>query len=189
MYDEFHKLSIGRTNDGGGKHPVVSMTTEPAPCELDVYLNARELRDVIFTPLLCRPLPVSHHPPPAPSFVEGALGDNVILSSSPRYILLSSSHSPARTTPSAPRGMAAQTSSSTNNVSSLAVRRINWIPGELIAAEATAGTEIRSGKIAEAPPLSGGQSAAGRGYFFFFFCNARDGEKPPRPIVRELIEF
>lgn len=119
MYDGFHKLSIGRTNNGGGKHPVVSMTTEPAPCELDVYLNARELRDVIFAPLLCRPLLVSHHAA-CPFFVEGALGDNVILSSSPRYILLLALSRSHHSFPC--RGMAAQTSSLTNNVSSLAVR-------------------------------------------------------------------
>lgn len=49
------------------------MATEPAPCDLNVYLNARELRDVIFTPVFSTLfLPFS--------FVEDALGDNVILS-------------------------------------------------------------------------------------------------------------
>lgn len=58
MYDGF--ISYRLKGTGGGKHPVVAMATEPAPCELDVYLNARELRDVIFTPLFCHPLTVPH---------------------------------------------------------------------------------------------------------------------------------
>lgn len=128
MYDGF--ISYRLKGTGGGKHPVVAMATEPAPCELDVYLNARELRDVIFTPLFCHPLTVPHLAVCLPS--SSALGDNVILSSSPRYAPFSPAPPPPRC------GMAARTSSSTNNVSSLAVRRINWIPGELIAAEATA---------------------------------------------------
>lgn len=45
----FHKLSIEREARLVGRVSV-SMATEPAPCNLDVYLNARELRDVIFTP-------------------------------------------------------------------------------------------------------------------------------------------
>lgn len=55
----FHKLSIERDEyrEGGGEQLVVAMATEPAPCELDVYLNARELRDVIFAPLFCHLLP------------------------------------------------------------------------------------------------------------------------------------
>lgn len=70
MYDGF--ISYRLKGTGGGKHPVVTMATEPAPCELDVYLNARELRDVIFTPLFCRPLtvprPVACLPPPRERF-------------------------------------------------------------------------------------------------------------------------
>lgn len=57
----------------GRKRVSVAMATEPAPCDLNVYLNARELRDVIFTPVFSTLfLPFS--------FVEDALGDNVILS-------------------------------------------------------------------------------------------------------------
>lgn len=67
----FHKLSIE------GKPVVgrvsVTMATEPAPCDLDVYLNARELRDVIFTPVFSPSFSLSPRP-------ENALGDNVILS-------------------------------------------------------------------------------------------------------------
>lgn len=60
-------------SQGGRKRVSVSMATEPAPCDLNVYLNARELRDVIFTPVFSSLfLPFS--------FVEDALGDNVILS-------------------------------------------------------------------------------------------------------------
>lgn len=129
MYDGFISYRLKGTD--GGKHPVVAMATEPAPCELDVYLNARELRDVIFTPLFCPPSRSLTAAPTTP-LLESALGDNVILSFSPWY-------PPSSPAPPPPRhGMAARTSSSTNNVSSLAVRRINWIPGELIAAEATA---------------------------------------------------
>lgn len=58
MYDGFISYRLKET--GGRKHPVVAMATEPAPCELDVYLNARELRDVIFAPLFYRPLSVPH---------------------------------------------------------------------------------------------------------------------------------
>jgi len=129
MYDGF--ISYRLKGMGGGKHPVVAMATEPAPCELDVYLNARELRDVIFTPLFCHPPRRFLTPSPTILFLESALGDNVILSSSPRYPPFSPAPPPQR------HGMATRTSSSTNNVSSLAIRRINWIPGELIAAEAT----------------------------------------------------
>ena len=62
-------------NQSGRKRVSVAMATarEPAPCDLNVYLNARELRDVIFTPVFSSLfLPFS--------FVEDALGDNVILS-------------------------------------------------------------------------------------------------------------
>jgi hypothetical protein len=65
MYDGFISYRLKGTAAGGGKHPVVAMATEPAPCELDVYLNARELRDVIFAPLFCRSLP--SRPPLPPS--------------------------------------------------------------------------------------------------------------------------
>lgn len=60
-------------SQSGGKRVSVAMATEPALYVLDVYLNARELRDVIFTPVFSSLfLPFS--------FVEDALGDNVILS-------------------------------------------------------------------------------------------------------------
>lgn len=69
MYDGFISYRLkGTTTADGGKHPAVAMATEPAPCELDVYLNARELRDVIFTPLFCRRcLPLPHLPSRRPS--------------------------------------------------------------------------------------------------------------------------
>lgn len=60
MYDAFISYRLKGSAGGGGKQPVVAMATEPAPCELDVYLNARELRDVIFAPLFCRSLPAPH---------------------------------------------------------------------------------------------------------------------------------
>lgn len=62
-------------SQSGRKRVSVAMATarEPAPCDLNVYLNARELRDVIFTLVFSSLfLPFS--------FVEDALGDNVILS-------------------------------------------------------------------------------------------------------------
>lgn len=119
-------------SQGGRKRVSVSMATEPAPCDLNVYLNARELRDVIFTPVFSSLfLPFS--------FVEDALGDNVILSAPlyhPSFMLLNDLseatlfsrhcfHPPLREFLFLPLGgfsttIPETTFSSANNVSSLA---------------------------------------------------------------------